>query len=63
MFQCMLISLIFKCRPINLPMASQFYGKQPQPLQEELSGIFLVLNLDKLLLQIFTISTLFETIN
>jgi|LakMenE07Oct09ns_1017277.scaffolds.fasta_scaffold02162_2 hypothetical protein len=44
-------------------MASQFYGKQPQPLQEELSGIFLVLNLDKLMLQIFTISTLFETIN
>jgi hypothetical protein len=63
MFQCMLISLIFKCRPINLPMAWQRYGRQLQSLKEELSGIFLVLKIVKLLLQIFTISTLFETIN
>jgi hypothetical protein len=33
------------------------------PYKKELSGIFLVLKLDKRLLQIFTISTLFETIN
>jgi hypothetical protein len=63
MFQCMLISLIFKCRPINLPMASQLDGLQPQPSQEELIGIFSVYKTTKLLLQIFTISALFETIN